>query len=217
MKHTKTENKHVYQLELTERQAELLNYACDRLSRIICGQDWTYQEFMEEAWEKRCKEATGEIMDKEWDGGWYAMRADAEAWCKQIKKRFWNLESNALYGIHYDDVADILFSLHTVIRHQLWKDRPGEKSRMTVDSDEPTKVGSEPLATIRRTDVSYDELMKEMENLYASIENCIIDLVHGRAEKNDSLVANAQHRMESLMVRTQQELIVIADYLTKKV
>lgn len=34
--------------------------------------------------------------------------------------------------------------------------------------------------------------------------------------KDETAVANAQHRMESLMVRTQQELRVIADYLTKK-
>ena len=210
----KTENKHIYQLELTERQAKLLSYACDRLSRIICGQDWTYQEFMEEAWEKRCKEATGISMDKEWDGGWSAMRDEAEAWCKVIKKRFWGLESNAMYGIHYDDTADILFALHTVIRHQIWLD--GDRSFHGVDSDEPTQLGDEPLAVIRRTDVSCNEIKKDMAELYAHIDNWVTDLIRGRANKDDTAVANAQHWMESLMVRTQQELIVIADYLTKK-
>jgi len=208
----KKESKHIYQLELTERQAKLLSYACDRLSRIICGQDWTYQEFFEEAWEKRCKEATGSSMDKEWDGGWSAMRDEAEAWCKVIKKRFWGLESNALYGIHYDDTADILFSLHTVIRHQLWLD--GDRQFHGVDSDKPTQLGTEPLAVIRRTDVSSDEIMKDMEALYADIYKCIHDLVQGRAEKNDAAIANAQHKMESLMVATQQELRTIVDYLT---
>lgn len=43
---------HIYNLQLTERQAKILSYACDRLSRIIEGQDWTFREFMEEAWEK---------------------------------------------------------------------------------------------------------------------------------------------------------------------
>lgn len=81
------ENKPIYTLRLTERQAKLLSYACDRFSRLICGQDDSFQELMEEAWEKRCKEAVGgHGMDKEWDGGWYAMRQDAEAICKQIKK-----------------------------------------------------------------------------------------------------------------------------------
>ena len=210
----KTENKHVYQLELTERQAKLLSYACDRLSRIICGQDWTYQEFFEEAWEKRCKEATGSSMDKEWDGGWSAMRAETEELCKKIKAKYWGLVANAMYGIHYDDTADILFSLHTVIRHQIWLD--GERQFHGVDSDEPTKVGTEPLATIRRTDVSSDEIMKDMNRLYTDIENCLMQLIHGRAENEEPLITNAQHKMESLMVRTQQELRVIAGYLTKK-
>lgn len=210
----KKESKHIYQLELTERQAKLLSYACDRLSRIICGQDWTYQEFMEEAWEKRCKDATGNLMDKEWDGGWSAMREDAEEMCKKIKKRFWGMDSNAMYGIHYDDTADILFSLHTVIRHQIWLD--GDRNFHGVDSDEPLRIGSEPLATIRRIDVSCDEIIADMNKLYADIESCIMQLIHGRAENEEPLITDAQNKMESMMVRTQQELRVIADYLTKK-
>lgn len=147
----KQESKHVYQLELTERQARILSYACDQFSRLICGQDWSYQELFEAAWEKRCKEATGNMMDKEFEGGWYEMRTDAEAICKQAKKRFWGCESNAMYGIHYDDTADILFSLHQVIRHQLWLDRPeDQKSHITVDADEAMRYGSEPLAKIKK-------------------------------------------------------------------
>lgn len=147
----KQEQKHIYALELTERQAKLLSYACDRFSRLICGQDWTFQELMEDAWEKRCKEATGNRMDKEWDGGWYAMRHEAEETAHNIKKRFWGLERNAMYGIHYDDTADILFDLHQLIRHQLWLDRPeSERSTITVDASEAMQVGSEPLAKISR-------------------------------------------------------------------
>lgn len=147
----KENKKHIYNLRLTEKQAKLLSYACDRLSRIIDGQDWTYQEFMEEAWEKRCKKATGNTMDKEWDGGWINMRAEAEDICKKIKKRFWGLESNAMYGIFYDDTADILFDIHQCIRHQLWLDRDDDKkSTVTVDASEAMRVGSEPLAIIER-------------------------------------------------------------------
>lgn len=141
-------SKHEYTLKLTRRQVKMLNYACDRLSRIICGQDWTYREFMEAAWNKRCKEAVGgHGMDKEWDGGWYKMREDAESLSKSIKKRFWGMESNAMYGIHYDETADILFDLHRVLRYQLWLD--GKRDFHGVDSDEPTSpIGVEPLATI---------------------------------------------------------------------
>lgn len=144
-------NKPIYTLRLTERQAKLLSYACDQFSRLICGQDWSYQNLFEEAWEKRCKEATGNLMDNEWDGGWHAMRQDAEAICKQIKKRFWGLDWNSLYGVKYDDTADILFDLHQVIRHQLWIDRPeSEKSHITVDAGEAMRFGSESLAEIKK-------------------------------------------------------------------
>ena len=119
-----------------------------------------------------------------------------------------------MYGIHYDDTADILFALHTVIRHQIWLD--GDRSFHGVDSDEPVSLGSEPLAIMRRTHVSSDEIMKDMNKLYADIEGCIMQLIHGRAEKEEPLITDAQNKMEYLMVRTQQELRVIADYLTKK-
>lgn len=142
-----------YTVQLTERQVKLLSYTCDRMARLIQGQDWTYQELMEEAWEKRCKESTGKMMDDTYEGGWHNMRSDAEEICKQIKKRFWGLESNALYGIHYDDTADILWDIHQCLRHQLWLDKlEGEKSHITVDSGTPMRVGSEPLINITRNE-----------------------------------------------------------------
>jgi hypothetical protein len=142
---------HIYSLELTKRQAELLSYACDQFSRLIEGQDWTYAELFEEAWERRCKEATGKPMDDEFDGGWHIAREDAEMFAKQIKRRFWGLEPCAMFGIHYDDTSDILFDIHQSIRHQLWLDKPEDKkSHITVDADEPMRFGSEPLAKIKR-------------------------------------------------------------------
>lgn len=145
-------NNPVYRLELTERQARLLSYACDQFSRLICGQDNAFQELMEAAWEKRCKEAVGgHGMDKEWDGGWYNMRHDAEEICRNIKKRFWGLDRQSLYGVYYDETADILFDIHCVIRHQLWLDRPDEdKSTMTVDAFEAMQFGKEPLVKMEK-------------------------------------------------------------------
>lgn len=144
-------NKHIYTLHLTKRQVEILSYACDRFSRLICGQDWTFQDLFEEAWEKRCKEATGKFMDKELDGGWQNMRDDAEVMSWEIKRRYWGLERNAMYGIHYADTADILYDLHQVLRHQLWLDRPEDKkSHITVDASEAMQFGTEPLAKIEK-------------------------------------------------------------------
>lgn len=142
---------HTYTLHLTKRQVELLSYACDQFSRLIIGQDWAYQDLFEQAWEKRCKEATGNMFDKEWDGGWQAMRDDAEEMARQIKKRFWNLGRCELNGVGYDDVADILFDIQQVLRKQLWDDKPNDKKFfITVDSNTPIRFGSEPLAKIER-------------------------------------------------------------------
>ena len=138
-----------YIIELTEEQTRLLSWACDQLPRLIEGQDWSFQQLMEEAWEKRCKDATGKPMDDEWDGGWHAMRKEAERICKEIKQKFWGLPANSMNGIHYDDTADILFDIHQAIRHQLWKDNPNpNKSHITVDSSPATQFGSEPLIKI---------------------------------------------------------------------
>lgn len=218
MSKKKEKNEHIYTLHLTKRHVQLLSYACDRFSRLICGQDWTFQELMEEAWEKRCKEAVGgHGMDNEWDGGWYAMRHEAEEICKKIKKRFWNLESNAMYGVYYDKTADILFDLHQTLRHQLWIDRPeGEKSHVTVDASEATRFGEEPLAEIERTDNPTPSMLrKDMAALYADIDNCIKDLVNARAKNDDTAIASVHHKMESLMVSMQQELQVLSDYFNK--
>ena len=140
-----------YQVTLTERQVKLLSYACDQFSRLICGQDRSFQELMEAAWEMRSKEATGNFMDKEFDGGWHKMREEAEDICRQIKQRFWGLDYCTLNGVHYDPTADILFDIHQVLRHQLWLDRPDEdKTRWTVDADKGMQFGDEPMCIITK-------------------------------------------------------------------
>lgn len=151
----KKQDEHIYTLHLTKRQVELLSYACDRFSRLLIGQDWTYQELFESAWEKRCKEAVGgHGFDKEWDGGWQNMREEAEAFARNIKKKFWGLDWRTMNGVGYDDTADILFDLYQVLRHQLWLDRPeDQKLPITVDSDEAMQFGSEPLAIIEREEI----------------------------------------------------------------
>lgn len=157
-KKTKKENPYKYKLYLTEKQARLLSYTCDRFSRCICGQDGTYQELFEQAWEKRAKKATGNWMDQEFEGGWSAMRDKAEDLCKEIKKVFWGLDWSTLNGIYYDKDSDILYDLYQVIRHQLWLDRPDdEKSTITVDADEAMHISDEPLPYIERIKENKEE------------------------------------------------------------
>ena len=142
-----------YIIEMNERQARLLSWALDTLPRLIEGQDHSFQDLLEQAWEKRCKEATGKMMDDEWDGGWYQMRHDAEQACLKIKRRFWGLPSNTLNGIHYDDTADILWDMHQAIRYQLWKDNPDpNKSTITVDAFPAHQFGDEPLIKVTSKD-----------------------------------------------------------------
>lgn len=140
---------HEYALHLTKRQVRLLSEACNTMARLRCGQDFIMREMMEEAWERRSKKVTGKPMSKTFEGGWAAMRDDAEAIAKTIKKRFWGLDGNAIYGIYFDKVADVLYDLHQVLRHQLWLDS-GDRSNMTVDADTPMHIGNEPLAIIER-------------------------------------------------------------------
>ena len=147
----KPDIEYMYNLKLTENQVKVLSRACDVYSRLICGQDREYQDLFEAAWEKRCKEATGNIMDGEFEGGWYKMRNDAEKLCKEIKKKFWGLNGGSLYGVKYSETSDVLFDLHQVIRHQLWLDRPEDKkSHYTVDASEAMQFANEPLATIEK-------------------------------------------------------------------
>lgn len=145
------EKQRKYKIELTEHQLRILSFVCDQYSRLICGQGWEYQQLFEAAWERRAKEATGNAMDKEFEGGWYAMREQAERIVNQIKTLFWNMEPNAFYGIHYDKTADLLFEMHQVIRHQLWLDKPENKrSRWTVDASEAMALTDEPLIKVEQ-------------------------------------------------------------------
>ena len=141
-----------YIIELNERQAQLLSWALNTFPRLIEGQSSAYQDLLESAWERRCKKATGKMMDDEFEGGWQKMREDAEAFCKEIKKRFWGLAPNAEYGIHYDESADILWDIYQCLRFELWKNRPEPKSHMTVDAFPATGFSEEPLCTVTSKD-----------------------------------------------------------------
>ena len=142
-----------YIIEMNERQARLLSWVCDQYARLIEGQHNAYQELFEAAWEKRCKKATGRMMDEVYEGGWYKMREDAETFCKEIKRRFWDLAPHANYGVNYDDVSDIIWDMHQAIRHQLWKDNPDpNKSTITVDASPAHQFGVEPLIKVTSKD-----------------------------------------------------------------
>lgn len=141
-----------YVLEMNERQARLLSWVCDTFPRLIEGQSHAYQDLFESAWEKRCKKATGKMMDDEFEGGWQKMREDAETFCKEIKRRFWDLAPNADWGVHYDDTADTIWDMHQAIRHALWCEMDAaaqEMTRWSVDAFPAHQFGKEPLIIVK--------------------------------------------------------------------
>ena len=140
-----------YQITLNERQLQLLSWGCEQFARLIQGQSFALQELFESAWERRCKEATGQMMDKEFEGGWHDMRSDAEAFSHNIKKRFWGLDARTENGIHYSEPSDIFWEMHEVLRHQLWLDLPEDrKTPITVDASPAFQLSNEPLIEVKK-------------------------------------------------------------------
>lgn len=134
-----------YLIEVTERQLQILSNGCETLSRTICGQLDMFADICEDNWEKHHKDEEHRIGS----GHWNSMRDDVKGHCDALRWLCWKQGPGYLYGVNYDDRADILWDLYQVFRHQLWLDRPASvKSRMTVDSYEPMQFGDEPLAKI---------------------------------------------------------------------
>ena len=91
------------------------------------------------------------MMDREFEGGWYDMRADAEAIISQIKRRFWGLDYYTENGIYYSETSDIFWEMYEVLRHQLWLDLPEDKkSPMTVDAYPAFQLSNEPLIEVKK-------------------------------------------------------------------
>ena len=134
-----------YILELTEKQARLLSWACEQMSRLICGQDNAYRDLFEAAIYARKNELSkDELRD---------LGHKTEEFAKEAKLLFWGLGGCSYHGINYDDNADILWDIYTVIRHQLWEDNPDpNKSKWTVDAFPASRVGDEPLAVIKKVE-----------------------------------------------------------------
>lgn len=160
MKKQKKKEEKKYSIEVTEKQLMVLNQTCNSYMRLICGQSMDLVDLMENAWEKRCKRATGNAMDENWEGGWSNARVEAEAFAQNIRSRFWGCTSNTQNGLRYDDTADILYDLHQVFRNRIYKDMPKEEremAKLTVMADPPMQFGSEPLAVVSLLDNNNDK------------------------------------------------------------
>lgn len=137
------DSKQRFILELNRRQLEILSDACDNHSRNICGQlDVGLSDILEAGIAREYKTADFEHR--------HQIRERAMELLREVKILVWNMGAGASYGVNYDAKADILFDIHQVIRHQLWKMRPEPRPQMSVCSTQGFPFGDEPFVTVTK-------------------------------------------------------------------
>lgn len=151
-----------YQIELTERQLQLLSYSCEKADRQIIGQlDVSLWHDCMEAWEREYKKDNGikgilPHLPKEW----HIVRGQVDGLIDTLRQLCWHQDRHTMYGVGYDNTADTLFDMHCVFRHAIWKEEPEDKRLVGVVSAYPHDhpYGSEPLAKIIKV---FDDGSKE--------------------------------------------------------
>lgn len=133
-----------YHIELTEKQLQALNAACEVCARFKVGQPGIAVDML------AITDGAGRSINS------YALEHQLDALIKPLM----GLDMNASFGAGQFDDADVLFDLHEVLRHRLAWDKavadgltlPGLPRKwpemMTVNYDEPMHWGTEPLATV---------------------------------------------------------------------
>jgi|SRR5665213_4026442 len=120
-----------YQITVTEEQAEILSRACELIAR--CNMPMSTPRGL-----RSTQIAEDLVRRVEYpDGGMDKLR---EAFSYVID----------FYKVNHNDA----FDMYQVIRHRLAYDRlkPGEKPGVTVDYQEPFRMGAQPLAKIECVD-----------------------------------------------------------------
>ena len=130
----------------TEKQLSMLEFICERYSRLVMGQlDISLQDICEEAWEKLHKDRG--INSSEWS----EMREKLNEQIKSMEKDYWGLVGGEYNGIGYSDYADSIWDMYQVMRYARWNNMPEDKKemmRITTMSNVPTQYGSLPLIQV---------------------------------------------------------------------
>ncbi|MCM1221898.1 MAG: DUF4406 domain-containing protein [Lachnospiraceae bacterium] len=130
-----------FEMTLNKRQMQVLSDACDHYSRILCGQ---LDVGLEDAIEKGIqREYTTATFDKK-----HEIRETAREKIDEIKMLIWNMGRGASHGVKYDDNSDLLFDIHQVLRHQLWKINPNRLSYVN-SATQGFPFGKEPFVTVK--------------------------------------------------------------------
>lgn len=134
-------DKRLFCMELNKRQLQYLSDACESHSRNICGQlDVGLEEAIESAIQKTYPTATFDTR--------HEIRDKVRMLLYEIKSLVWNLGPGSNKGIRYDEKSDVLFDIHQVIRHFLWKINPGPKMSCCNSAYPAHNWGNEPLVNI---------------------------------------------------------------------
>lgn len=130
-----------FEMRLNKRQLQVLSSACDHYSRILCGQlDVGLEDAIEKGIEREYTTAT---FDKKFE-----IRDNVRDKIDEIKMLVWNMGRGASHGVNYDDDSDLLFDIHQVLRHHLWKMNPNRPSHVN-SATQGFPFGKEPFVTIK--------------------------------------------------------------------
>jgi hypothetical protein len=131
-----------YELRITDKQADVIQVALELYGRIAMGQ---FREIFD-TWLYRF----------DWEEMKYAEKDQWDKLLTSLKMRLTGLDHpNAYRGIaQTSEYSRIGHDIYQVIRHRRAHDREPEHERkgMFVRFDRPLKIGTEPLATIERTE-----------------------------------------------------------------
>lgn len=127
---------------ISSEELQLLSYICNTIMRFYCGQTFTMVDTLMNCWMRFHNDNTEE---------YYRVREEVKYDVELLHMLCWNQNVSENYGIHYNETVDILFDMHQVFRHALWKDLPEDKRRFfTVDSDEPKQSSDILLLSINK-------------------------------------------------------------------
>lgn len=131
----------LHRMELTKRQLQFLSEACDNYSRCICGQlDVALEESIWKGLELTYSTATFNTK--------HEIQEKVRQLLYEIKSLVWDLGPGTNQGVKYDDKADVLYDMHQVIRHYLWRLQPEPKSHIGNCAARAMKFGSQPLVNV---------------------------------------------------------------------
>ena len=183
-----------FRIELSEKQLQMIDFAAELQSRLICGQLWLgpVQDVFMEAYEKSHPGKS-----------WQDIRDELEGDMRMLQSKYFNLTSpGASYGLHYDSYADSLWDIHKSCEHARYLSfdkKKRDQMRWTVMADPPMRFGDEPLMSVeqvgKKTDavgLTWDDVKRIVEIADAMLDDSEMRLAianHGEQKYYESVLS----------------------------